>query len=107
MNLQDSILGGRRNFLQISAQILTFCHQPRSKIRVMQKVGVSFKLAEKYLLKLKSLGLLEETASGKKYVATQKGKKFLDTWERLTELLTLEEEQMSKTEKPSGKKPVL
>lgn len=93
MGHQDSILGERRNFLQILAQILEFCRKPRSKIRVMQNISTSFKLTEKYLLKLKKLGLLEETKSGKNYATTKKGKKYLEIWAQLTELLKFEDEQ--------------
>jgi predicted transcriptional regulator len=96
MKHQDLILGERRTFLQIWAQILEFCHQPRTKIQVMQTMGTSFKLTERYLLKLNKLRFLEEVSSRKKYATTDNGKKFLETWKQLVKMLNVEQPSKSR-----------
>jgi predicted transcriptional regulator len=73
-----------RNRTEIAASILEIARDGSRKTRIMYLGNLSFDLLQKYLGMLVELGLLE-TRSGdeKTYVATEKGRKFLDDFNEL------------------------
>jgi len=79
----------RRTSLEIMAEILRFCREPQNKTRVMLKANLSWKMLQNYLVLLQSQGLLEVHHSSIRYVATQKGLKFVEKWKQLAELLSM------------------
>jgi len=80
---------GKRNSLEIIAEILVLCKQSQTKTRVMYRTNLSWRMLQKYLSQLQSRGLLEVHHSLTKYATTKKGLKFIEKWRELVELLTL------------------
>jgi predicted transcriptional regulator len=70
--------------MEIAANILEIARNGSRKTRIMYLGNLSFDLLQKYLDRLVNLGLLE-TRSGdeKTYVATEKGRKFLEDFHEL------------------------
>jgi len=83
------MLMGKRNSLEIIAEILVLCKQSQTKTRVMYRTNLSWRMLQKYLSQLQSRGLLEVHHSLTKYATTKKGLKFIEKWRELVELLTL------------------
>ncbi|MGQ9459648.1 MAG: winged helix-turn-helix domain-containing protein [Candidatus Bathyarchaeaceae archaeon] len=77
----------KRTNLEIIAEILSLCDQPRTKTYVMYRTNLSWRMVQKYLSQLQSRGLLEVHHSLTKYRTTQKGFKFVEKWRELVELL--------------------
>jgi predicted transcriptional regulator len=77
----------KRTNLEITAAILSFCKQPRTKTHVMYNTNLSWRMTQKYLSQLQSLELLEVHHSQTKYATTQKGLKFVEKWRELAALL--------------------
>ena len=77
----------KRTNLEITAEILSFCKQPRAKTHVMYNTNLSWQITQKYLSQLQSLGLLEAHHSKTKYTTTRKGLKFVEKWRELIKLL--------------------
>ena len=77
----------KRTNLEITAEILSFCKQPRTKTHVMYNTNLSWQMLQKYLSQLQTRGLLEIHHSVTKYATTQKGLKFVEKWKELVELL--------------------
>lgn len=73
--------------LEIMAEMLSSCKQPRLKTQVMYGTNLSWKLLQKYLSILQLRGFLRVHHSPIKYVTTQKGLDFLEVWRELKELL--------------------
>lgn len=78
-----------RSRTQIMAEILSLCRQPQTKTRVMYQTNLSTKMLKEYLTVLQSTGLLEIHHSITKYAATQKGRRFVEKWKELAELISL------------------
>ena len=77
----------KRDRLEITAEILNLCKQPQIKTKVMYETNLSYKMLQRYLSELQSLGFLEVHHSLTKYLTTQKGLNFLEKWRELEELL--------------------
>jgi len=77
----------KRNNLEIIAEILNLCKQPQNKTRVMYGTNSSYKMLQRYLSELQSLGFLEVHHSPIKYMTNQKGLNFLEKWKELEELI--------------------
>jgi len=76
-----------REHLEIVAEILSLCKHPQTKTKVMYGTNLSYKMLQRYLSELQSLGLLEVHHSLTKYMTTQKGLIFLEKWRELEALL--------------------
>jgi predicted transcriptional regulator len=77
-----------RSKIQIAADILEVAKYGSRKTKIMYMSNLSFDLLEKYLDLLVNFGLLEVKIRGqqeKTYVATEKGKWFLDDFRELQE----------------------
>ena len=77
-----------RSKIQIAADILEVAKDGSRKTRIMYLGNLSFDLLEKYLDLLVNFGLLEFQIGGqreKTYVATEKGRRFLDDFRELQE----------------------
>ena len=75
----------KRSRFEIIAGIMQACLVPRGKTRVMCKVKLNFTQANEYLDHLTSLGLLSKEKG--KYVATEKGRRFILAYNHLGEIL--------------------
>jgi len=73
-----------RSRIQIAADILEIAKPGSRKTRIMYQGNLSFDLLQKYLGMLVDLGLIEVRDSPEKsYVATEKGRRFLDDFYEL------------------------
>ena len=78
---------GRRTSLEIIAEILSLCRDPQSKTRLLYKENLTWHVLNQYLGQMQSLGLLEIHHRPTKYLATQKGRIFLEKWKEIAEIL--------------------
>jgi predicted transcriptional regulator len=77
----------KRDRLEIMAEILGLCSEPRTKTHVMYGTNLSWKMLQYYLSELQSRGLLEVHNNSTRYVTTKRGLDFLEKWKELKELL--------------------
>ena len=77
----------KRDRVEIMAEILGLCLEPQNKTQVMYGTNLSWKMLQHYLSQLQSLDLLEVHGKSTKYVATQRGKEFVEKWRELKKLL--------------------
>ena len=79
-------MGGKRDSVEIMAEILGLCLEPKSKTRVMYGTNLSWKMLQHYLSHLQERGLLEVHNNSTKYITTEKGRGFVEKWRELKEL---------------------
>jgi predicted transcriptional regulator len=79
-------MGSKRDRVEIVAEILELCLDPKTKTHVMYGTNLSWKMLQHYLSQLQSKKLLE-LQSGKKYITTKRGQEFLIKWKELKALL--------------------
>jgi predicted transcriptional regulator len=80
--------------MEISAGILDIAKNGSRKTRIMYLGNLSFDLLQKYLDMLVNVGLLEQRNNDEKtYVATEKGRKFLEDFNELQKHSTVVEEK--------------
>jgi len=73
-----------RSRIQIAADILEIAKDGSRKTRIMYQGNLSFDLLQKYLDMLVRFGLLEvRGGSEKSYIATEKGRRFLEDYREL------------------------
>ena len=73
-----------RSRIQIAADILEIARSGSRKTRIMYQGNLSFDLLQKYLDMLVRFGLLEiHGGPEKNYVATEKGRRFLEDYHEL------------------------
>jgi predicted transcriptional regulator len=77
----------KRDRIEIMAEILDLCSEPRTKTHVMYGTNLSWKMLQHYLSELQTLELLEVHNDSTKYVATMRGREFLEKWRELQQLL--------------------
>jgi len=79
----------KRGRLEIIREILTICHRPAKKTSVLYRCNLSYSQLQKYLEYLISRNLLNNSKNDGKtvYTITDKGKEFLEEYERLNNLL--------------------
>ena len=80
-------MGSKRNRLEIMAEILGLCSEPRTKTHVMYGTNLSWKMLQHYLSELQSRELLEAHNNSTRYVTTKRGLDFLEKWKELKELI--------------------
>ena len=80
-------MGGKRDRVEIMAEILGLCLEPRSKTRVMYGTNLSWKMLQNYLSHLQERGLLEALNNSTKYLTTERGRDFVEKWKELQQLL--------------------
>jgi len=80
-------MGSKRDRVEIMAEILGLCSEPRTKTHVMYGTNLSWKMLQHYLSELQSRGLLEVYDNSTRYVTTKRGLDFLEKWKELKELL--------------------
>ncbi|MFC1487847.1 winged helix-turn-helix domain-containing protein [Thermoproteota archaeon] len=79
-------MGGKRDRVEIIAEILGLCLEPRSKTRVMYGTNLSWKMLQNYLSSLQERGLLEAQNNSTKYLTTKRGLDFVEKWKELKAL---------------------
>jgi len=77
----------KRDRLEIMAEILGLCSEPKTKTHIMYGTNLSWKMVQHYLSELQSRGLLEAHNNSTRYVTTKRGRDFLEKWRELKELL--------------------
>jgi len=75
----------RRCFHDIIASALEACLRPATKTEVVYRTLTNWKRGSKFLPKLVEAGLLSKEAG--KYVITEKGRKYLEAYAKLKEML--------------------
>jgi predicted transcriptional regulator len=80
-------MGSKRNRVEIIAEILGLCSEPKSKTHVMYGTNLSWKMLQHYLSELQSRGLLEFHDNSSRYVTSKRGLEFVEKWKELKELL--------------------
>jgi predicted transcriptional regulator len=77
----------RRTNLEIMAEIIEFCRQPRSKTRIMYAMNLSFTAMRNYISALETMAFIEVHHSRPKCQTTQRGIVFLKKWKEMNELM--------------------
>jgi predicted transcriptional regulator len=77
----------KRDRVEIMAEILGLCSEPRTKTHVMYGTNLSWKMLQYYLSELQSLELLEVHEESTRYVTTSRGRDFVEKWKELQQLL--------------------
>ena len=77
----------KRDRIEIMAEILDLCSDPRTKTHVMYGTNLSWKMLQHYLSELQTLELLELQSGSTKYIVTSRGREFLKKWKELQQLL--------------------
>ena len=80
-------MGSKRDRIEIIADILGLCSEPKTKTHVMYGTNLSWKMLQHYLSELQSRELLEKQSKSKRYVTTKRGLDFVKKWRELKELL--------------------
>lgn len=70
---------GRRNNLDIYADILQVARYGVNKTRIVYQANLNFNIVKKYLSSLLDKGLLHET-EGRRFITTERGVRFLDQY---------------------------
>jgi predicted transcriptional regulator len=78
---------GKRDRIEIIAEILGLCSKPKTKTHVMYGTNLSWKMLQHYLSELQSRGLLEVHDESTRYITSQRGLEFLEKWREIKELL--------------------
>ncbi|TLX95312.1 MAG: transcriptional regulator [Thaumarchaeota archaeon] len=68
---------GRRNFVEIAAQILALCREGARRTQVLYRANLSFQQLNKYTELLEARGLLRFDGGSRQYRITQLGVAFL------------------------------
>jgi predicted transcriptional regulator len=83
-----------RSRIRIAADILEIVKDGSRKTRIMYQGNLSFDLVQKYLNMLASFGLVEaREGSEKTYIATEKGRRFLEDFHELEKHSEIVEEK--------------
>jgi len=77
----------KRDRVEIIAEILDLCVEPKTKTHVMYGTNLSWKMLQQYLAHMQSSELLEMQNDSNKYVATKRGLDFVAKWKALKSLL--------------------
>jgi predicted transcriptional regulator len=77
----------KRDRVEIIADILSLCSEPKTKTHVMYGTNLSWKMLQHYLSELQSRKLLKIHGKSKRYVTTNRGLDFVEKWEALQKLL--------------------
>jgi predicted transcriptional regulator len=77
--------GARRGKLDIIAEIIFFCDEPKTKTSIMYNTNLNYSQLKRHMDSLTTQGLLEKETN--KYVATEKGHEFLDLFTKLNRLV--------------------
>ena len=78
---------GKRDKIEIIAEILGLCSKPKTKTHVMYGTNLSWKMLQHYLSELQSRELLEVHDDATRYITSQRGREFLEKWREIKKLL--------------------
>ena len=76
-------MGTKRDRIEIIAEILELCSAPKTKTHVMYGTNLSWKMLQHYLAELESLGLLSVQTKSSRYLASKRGREFVEKWKEL------------------------
>lgn len=79
------VRSGKRERLEIMAEILFFCSRQRAKTNIMYETNLNYAQLKNHLKSLTSQRLLIQEKG--KYATTEKGHRFLESYARLQEIL--------------------
>ena len=80
-------MGNKRDRVEIIAEILGLCLEPKSKTRIMYGTNLSWKMLQHYLIYMQERKLLIVKDKTTKYITTKKGQGFVQKWNELKEYL--------------------
>jgi len=88
----------RRDRLYIIAEVLAIAKDGTLKTQIMYRANLSFAQLNEYLSFLLKIGLLEKMTKDEKmvYKTTQKGIKYLENYEEISNLLCKEEKNVQR-----------
>ncbi|MGD6808757.1 MAG: winged helix-turn-helix domain-containing protein [Candidatus Bathyarchaeia archaeon] len=75
----------RRGRLEISAEILIFCEQPKTKTSIMYNANLNYAQLKRHMSVLTTQKLLAKKTN--RYFTTERGHEFLDLFSRLNSLV--------------------
>ena len=87
MNCVRVVAMVKRDRVEIIAEILALCLEPKTKTHVMYGTNLSWKMLQQYLAHMQSRDLLEIKNNSTKYVTTKRGQDFVVKWKQLKALL--------------------
>jgi predicted transcriptional regulator len=80
--------GRKRTIYKIYAEMLQICRTPQNKTHIMYKTNTSYASFTKYLQSLQKAGLLQQELLNKnKFQTTERGKKFIEKYCEILQLL--------------------
>lgn len=82
---RNGVKGSRRGKLDIIAEVLAYCEQPKTKTSIMYNANLNYAQLKVHMDTLLAQGLLVK--AGNKYVVTEKGFRFLELFLQLNDLL--------------------
>ncbi|MGD6934497.1 MAG: winged helix-turn-helix domain-containing protein [Candidatus Bathyarchaeia archaeon] len=77
--------GTRRGRLDITAEILLFCEQPKTKTSIMYNTNLNYAQLKRHMSVLTTQKLLSKKSN--RYLITEKGHEFVDLFIRLNSLV--------------------
>ena len=77
----------KRDRVEIIAEILGLCSEPKTKTHVMYGTNLSWKMLQYYLSELQSRELLKVHNNSTRYITTKRGLDLVEKWKELKELL--------------------
>ncbi len=101
---EELSLGSYRSKLDIVADILSVVGQNPMKTQIMYQANLSYKVLQKYLLKMTSASLIKFKEEERCYALTSKGNEFLKNYEKYSKSNRRLEKQMNEI---NGAKRVL
>lgn len=81
----NNIKGTRRGRLDITAEILLFCEQPKTKTSIMYNTNLNYAQLKRHMSVLTTQKLLAKKTN--MYATTEKGHEFLNLFTRLSSLV--------------------
>lgn len=82
---KDNSKATRRGRLDITAEILQYCEQPKTKTSIMYNTNLNYAQLKRHMNTLTTTKLLAKKTN--KYIITEKGHEFLDLFIRLNSLV--------------------
>jgi predicted transcriptional regulator len=84
---ENNAKGTRRGKLDIVAEILFFCEQPKTKTSIMYNTNLNYAQLKRHMESLTTQGLLAKKIN--KYNTTDKGHEFLNLFVRINDLVDI------------------
>jgi len=74
----------KRTHAEIMVEILDSCLYPQFRTIIVHRANLNWRMLQRYLPELLNQGLLELQENTTEYVTTEKGRKFVEKWKKVT-----------------------